>query len=176
MDGLQVAVLGMASPLLPKPSTCQPPLITALYRENSMKILLLFLFSCCVLPAFACVEESKSKTKVFARVIQKDSSGLDIAVFYPKKIQNAELNSVTFSYYKGKEFILLVGSTIRNSAFGLPNIDLEKYSSSYVAIKAEEISNVAISISYSLPAGSDGAFTPCGPVENFRLHEIIEGV
>jgi hypothetical protein len=141
-----------------------------------MKIISIFLLAWITFPALACTTEDNGKLKAFARIIQKDSSGLDIAVFYPKKLKNAELNSVTFNYVKGEEFVLLVNAKISNSTYGLSYVNIKDFSSSYIAVKAEELKYMSISISYSWPPGPDGIFRPCGPIENHKVYELIENV
>lgn len=141
-----------------------------------MKLISLILSFCIALPCFSCTGEIKEKLNVFARIIEKSESELELAVFYPKEIQKETLSHVTFSYYKGKKFLMLVEAKISNSAFGFSNINIGEYSSSYIAIDPKELNNVAISIYYRNPPGPDGVVKACGPIENHKLNEIIEDV
>lgn len=114
--------------------------------------------------------------KVFARIIEKSESELELAVFYPNEIQKEALSYVTFSYYRGKKFVMSVEAKISNSVFGFSNINIGEFSSSYIALDPKELNNVAISIYYRNPPGPDGAVKACGPIEYHKLNEIIEKV
>ena len=141
-----------------------------------MKLISLLLSFCLALPCFSCTDEGKEKLEVFARIIEKSESELELAVFYPNETKKETLSHVTFSYYKGKKFVMLVEAKIGNNAFGFSNIDIGEYSSSYIALDPKELNNIAISIYYRNPPGPDGAVKACGPIEYHKLNEIIEKV
>ncbi len=142
-----------------------------------MKICAIFIFLWFACPVLACGDENKKNQKIFARVIQKESSGMEIAIFFPKKINNTDLASVTFNYFKNKEFILLVNAKIENRDFGLSNINLEKYLSSFIAVKPEELKNISISTYYMPTPGQHGVIiSSCNTNESYELYEIIENV
>lgn len=139
-----------------------------------MKLISLLLAFCLSSPCFSCTDEAKEKLKVFARIIEKSESDLWLAVFYPNEIQNESLSYVTFSYYRGKEFVMLVDAKIGNNNYGLSNINSNEYSSSSIALNPKELNNIAISIHYANPPGPDGVVKACDHVEHHKLNEIIE--
>ncbi len=141
-----------------------------------MKLISLLLGFCIALPCFSCTEKTKEKLKVFAHIIEKSQSELELAVFYPNEIQKEGLSYVTFSYYRGKKFVMLVEAKISNSTFGFSNINIGEYSSSYIALDPKELNNVVISIYYRNPPGPDGAVKACSPTEYHKLDEILEKV
>lgn len=139
-----------------------------------MKIILFILSLCFAAPSLSCMDESKEKQKIFARIIQQTKSDIDVAVFYPKENQKALISSVTVAYYQGNDFSLIVDAKIGNSNFGIPNIDLKQYASTYISLKSDAINEVEISFSYNWPPAPDGSVVICGPSEHHKLHEIIE--
>jgi hypothetical protein len=147
-----------------------------LYLGVKMKLISILLGLCLALPCFSCADETKEKLKVFARIIEKSESELHLAVFYPNEIQKETLNYVTFGYYRGEKFVMLVEAKISNNVFGFSNINIAEYSSSYIALDLKELNNVAISIHYRTLPGPDGVSKACSHIEYHKLNEIIEKV
>lgn len=139
-----------------------------------MKLILLLLAFCLSSPCFSCTDEAKEKLKVFARILENNESDLWLAIFYPNEIQNESLSYVTFSYYRGKEFVMLVDAKISDNTYRFSNINSNEYSSSSIALNPNELKNIAISIHYANPPGPDGVVKACDHVEHHKLNEIIE--